>query len=80
MGGLPCGSSSPVWTSQKRAITDRNHGRKVIAKKPTNERTSKSIASIVSRGLKNPETLTNAEIKKIAATALTQAPNKSKPK
>jgi hypothetical protein len=51
-----------------------------MAKKPTNERTSKSIASIASRGVKNPETLTNAEIKKIAATALTQAPNKTKPK
>ncbi|MBX9773656.1 MAG: hypothetical protein K2Y71_04505 [Xanthobacteraceae bacterium] len=49
-----------------------------MAKKPTNERTSKTVASIAARGLKRPGSLTNAEIRKIAGTALTQTPNKPK--
>jgi hypothetical protein len=43
-----------------------------------NEKTSKSIGSIASRGLRNPGSLTNKEIRKIAGTALTQRPDKKK--
>ena len=43
-----------------------------------NEKTSSKAASIASKGLKNPGSLTNKEIKTIAATALTQAPDKKK--
>lgn len=47
---------------------------------PKNEKTSKSIASIASQGLKNPKSLTPTEIKKISGSALTQAPDKGKKK
>ena len=40
-----------------------------------NEKTSETVASIAARGLKNPGSLTKAEIKAISATALTQAPD-----
>lgn len=43
-----------------------------------NEKTSSKAASIASKGLKNPSSLTNKEIKTIAATALTQTADKSK--
>ena len=43
-----------------------------------NEKTSSKVASIASKGLKSPGSLTNKEIKTIAATALTQAPDKKK--
>ena len=43
-----------------------------------NEKTSKGIGSIASKGLRNPDSLTNREIKSIAATALTQRPDKKK--
>lgn len=49
-----------------------------MAKKPEN--TGKSVASLAARGLKDPASLTNAEIKKIAASALTQAPDKPAPR
>ena len=42
------------------------------------EKTSKAIASIASRALKDPRSVTQAEIKKLAATALTQAADKPK--
>jgi hypothetical protein len=42
------------------------------------EKTSKAIASIASRALKDPKSVTQAEIKKLAATALTQAADKPK--
>lgn len=45
-----------------------------------NEKTSKSVSSIASKGLKNPGSLTNKEIKTIAATALTQSPDRSRGK
>jgi hypothetical protein len=48
--------------------------------KQSNEKTSKVVASIASKGLKNPGSLTNTEIKKVSASVLTQAPNKPKPK
>ncbi|MFA5898452.1 MAG: hypothetical protein WC829_05005 [Hyphomicrobium sp.] len=38
-----------------------------------NEKTSAAVAKIASKGLKDPKSLTNAEIKKLAASALTQA-------
>ncbi|HET6320512.1 MAG TPA: hypothetical protein VFF87_00525 [Hyphomicrobium sp.] len=38
-----------------------------------NEKTSAAVAKIASKGLKAPGTLTHAEIKKLAASALTQA-------
>lgn len=47
----------------------------------TNEKTSAAVAKIASKGLKNPASLTSAEIKKLAASALTQtadAPAKKK--
>lgn len=43
-----------------------------------NERTGKSVASIASKALKSPGSVTKPEIKRIAASALTQAPNKKK--
>ncbi|RKE73434.1 hypothetical protein [Pseudorhodoplanes sinuspersici] len=48
-----------------------------MAKKPSKgETTSNKVATIASKGLKTPSKLTNKEIKTIAASALTQAPNK----
>lgn len=41
-----------------------------------NEKTSKEIGKIASQGLKNPSSLTNQQIKKLAGSALTQRPNK----
>jgi hypothetical protein len=43
-----------------------------------NEKTSKGIGSIASKGLKNPGSLTNTEIKKISGSVLTQRPDKKK--
>lgn len=37
------------------------------------EKTSAAVAKIASKGLKDPKSLTTAEIKKLAASALTQA-------
>jgi hypothetical protein len=48
--------------------------------KQSNEKTSKTVATIASKGLKNPGSLTNKEIKTVSASVLTQAPNKPKPK
>ncbi len=45
-----------------------------------NEKTSKGIARLASLGLRKPSTLTTAQIRKLAASALTQAPNKPKPR
>ncbi len=41
-----------------------------------NEKTSAAVAKIAAKGLKDPAALTNAEIKKLAASALTQAADK----
>lgn len=43
-----------------------------------NEKTSKDVASIASKLLKNPNSATPSQIKKVAASALTQRPNKKK--
>jgi hypothetical protein len=53
-----------------------------LVKKPTsgsrNESTGNSVSSIASRGLRDPASLTKAEIRKISASALTQKePSKS---
>ncbi|WP_428406851.1 hypothetical protein [Hyphococcus sp.] len=45
-----------------------------------NEKTSKEIAKIAAKGLKDPASLTKTEIKKLSGSALTQAPDKKKPK
>jgi hypothetical protein len=42
----------------------------------TNEFTSAQIASIASRGLRDPASLTLDEIQAVCGTALTQAPNR----
>ena len=41
-----------------------------------NERTGKTVGQIASKGLKNPGSLAKAEIKKVAASALTQRPDR----
>jgi len=41
-----------------------------------NEKTSMAVAAIAARALKNPEKATKTEIKKLAGSALTQAPDK----
>jgi hypothetical protein len=43
-----------------------------------NEKTSPGIAKIASKGLRAPSTLTTKQIKKLAGSALTQAPDKKK--
>jgi len=45
-----------------------------------NEKTSKRIASIAARGIKDPGSLTKAEIKAVSATALTQTEDRPKSK
>ena len=45
---------------------------------PKNERTQKPIGKIASQGLKNPGSLTNREIQKLAGSALTQRPDKKR--
>jgi hypothetical protein len=49
-----------------------------MTKKCSNEQTSKRVASQASKLLSNPKTPAN--VKSVAASALTQAPNKSKSK
>lgn len=45
-----------------------------------NEKTSQAVAKIAAKGMRSPTSLTSAEIKKLAASALTQAADKSKAK
>gem|GEM_PF-944505 len=45
-----------------------------------NEKTSSKVASIASKGLKNPKSLSPKEIKSIAGAALTQTPDKPRKK
>jgi len=47
---------------------------------PKNEKTSKKISKIASKGLKYPGSLSRTEIKKLAGSALTQTPDKKKTK
>lgn len=44
-----------------------------------NEKTSKKVAAIAARALRDPGSLTHDEIKAIAASALTQRPDKKAP-
>ena len=44
------------------------------------EVTSKSVASIASQALRKPASVTNKQIKTIAASVLTQTPDKKKPR
>lgn len=44
------------------------------------ETTSSRVASIASQALRNPASVTNKQIKTIAASALTQSPDKRKAK
>lgn len=43
-----------------------------------NEKTSKSVAKIASKGLKDPSSLTKKEIKTISGSVLTQTSDKKK--
>lgn len=45
-----------------------------------NEKTSKSVGTIASKGMRDPDSLTKKEIKTLAASALTQRPDKPKPR
>lgn len=40
------------------------------------ERTSPEIARLAARGLRDPASFTNADIRKVCASALTQAPDR----
>jgi hypothetical protein len=44
----------------------------------SNEKSSSKMASIASKALKNPGSLTKTEIKSMAGSVLTQSPDKSK--
>ena len=43
-----------------------------------NEKTSKEVGKIASKGLKNPGSLTNKEIQKLSGSVLTQRPDKKR--
>lgn len=45
-----------------------------------NERTSKSVASLASKALKSPSSVTNKQIKTLAGSVLTQAPDRGSKK
>lgn len=45
-----------------------------------NEKTSKKVGSIASKGLRKPGKLTKKQIKSVSASALTQRPDKPKKK
>ena len=47
--------------------------------KHNSERTSRRVASVASRVLRNPKSATLADRKTLAASALTQAPDRRKP-
>ena len=44
-----------------------------------NEKTSDKVAEIAAKGLKQPGDLTNAQIRTLAGSVLTQAPDAKKP-
>jgi len=43
-----------------------------------NEKTGSKVGTIASKGLRNPSSLTNKEIKSVSAAALTQRPDKKR--
>ena len=49
-------------------------------KSGNNEQTSSRVASIASKALHNPKGVTPSQVKTIAASVLTQAPNNGKKK
>ena len=49
-----------------------------MAAKHSKERTSPKVATLASKALKNPSSLTNKEIKTLAASALTQTPDRKR--
>lgn len=49
-----------------------------MAKPPVNEKTSKQVASLASKALQKPSAITTKQIKTLAGSVLTQAPNKPK--
>ena len=53
-----------------------------IKKTPTSnkEATSQRVATIASQALRKPASVTNKQIKTIAASVLTQTPDKKKPR
>jgi len=59
-----------------KALRSPNHNLKTNIMSKNNEKTSKSVASIASKLLSNPKT--PKDVKKVAASALTQRPNKKK--
>lgn len=46
--------------------------------KHSNEKTSHRVASIASKAMRHPDSLTRKEIRSIAGSVLTQAPDKKK--
>jgi hypothetical protein len=50
---------------------------KKTTKKTTGEKTSKTIGKLASKALKKPSTLTDAEIRRLGGSALTQRPDKA---
>ena len=45
-----------------------------------NEKTSKNVASLAGKALKNPKGVTQEQVKTLAGSVLTQAPDKPKTK
>ena len=52
----------------------------MMAKAPKNERTSPRVARIASQALQNPQSVTPRQVQTLAASVLTQAGDKPKPK
>ena len=57
--------------------TWHEHGALIMAK---NEKTSKDVASIAAQALRNPSSITKAQVQKLAGSVLTQAPDRTPPK
>lgn len=54
----------------------------MVAKKGSGggEKTSSSVGSIASKGLRDPGSLTKSQIRQVSASALTQRPDRAAPK
>jgi hypothetical protein len=53
-------------------------GRKEVNPMAKNEKTSNKIGKIASQGMRAPSTLSGKQIKSLAASALTQRPDKTR--
>lgn len=62
---------APKATPKKQAPSSKAPAKKPVAK--NTKQTSDNVASLASRGLKNPDSLTPAEIKKICASNIAQS-------